>query len=121
MNKTCFKIGIVAALFAGIFSGSTFAQKVTDSNTPLHLLQPNYDVPYGKPEVNEITAVLDRVYNYLNNATPTKLVDKISGAEITDYSKIMWTISATDNFALKMVHWPETGHNPTHFGSMIYL
>ena len=27
------------------------AQKVNDSTSPLHLMKPAYDTPYGKPEV----------------------------------------------------------------------
>ena len=35
------------------------AQKQTDSNTPLHLLQPAYQIPYGVPDVDGITKVLE--------------------------------------------------------------
>lgn len=61
---------------------------MNDSNTPLHLLQPDYDIPYGKPEVEAIKTVLDRVYNYLNQTTPMQLIDNNSGEVITDFSKI---------------------------------
>ncbi|HPE74939.1 MAG TPA: glycoside hydrolase family 88 protein [Draconibacterium sp.] len=88
---------------------SGFAQKINDSNTPLHLLQPEYDVPYGKPEVKDIEVVLDRVYNYLNKTTPMKLVDKISEKEVTDYSKVDEnTIFLAGDFRLISYEWGVT-------------
>ena len=64
------------------------AQKVNDSTTPLHLLKPSYEIPYGKPEVKSITEVLDRIYTYLDQTTPMALINKETQAEVTDYSKI---------------------------------
>ena len=44
---------------------NAFAQrnetKANDSNTPLHLLQPDYPVPYGKVEIADVTQVLNRL------------------------------------------------------------
>lgn len=60
------------------------AQNVTDSNTPLHLLQPDYDIPYGIPQREDIEDVLNRVYNYLDAVTPAKLVDAETGREIVN-------------------------------------
>ncbi|MBN2273473.1 MAG: glycoside hydrolase family 88 protein [Bacteroidales bacterium] len=57
---------------------------INDSNTPLHALQPDYPVPYGLPEVEQIKDVLDRIYDYLNDATPVKLISGVTGKEITD-------------------------------------
>jgi unsaturated rhamnogalacturonyl hydrolase len=49
--------------------------KITDSNTALHAIQPDYPMHYGPVEVQEITAVLDRLYNYLDRATPARIID----------------------------------------------
>ena len=96
-------------VFTAICNFALLAQKVNDSTTPLHLLQPDYDVPYGKPEVAEITAVLDRVYNYLDKTTPMKLVDKVSGNEVTDYSKVDGnTIFLAGDFRLISYEWGVT-------------
>jgi rhamnogalacturonyl hydrolase YesR len=69
-----------------------YAQKkkeaVNDSNTPLHLLQPDYNVPYGTMTVEEVKADMDRILRYLESSTPTRVVDKNSGRQVTDYSKI---------------------------------
>jgi rhamnogalacturonyl hydrolase YesR len=69
-----------------------YAQKkkeaVNDSNTPLHLLQPDYNVPYGTLTVDEVKADMDRILRYLESSTPTRVVDKNSGRQVTDYTKI---------------------------------
>ncbi|AGA77896.1 putative unsaturated glucuronyl hydrolase [Echinicola vietnamensis DSM 17526] len=61
---------------------------LTDTNTPLHLLQPDYPVPYGFPEEKEVKAVIDRVYEYLDSTTPTEILDKENGAPLSDFSKV---------------------------------
>jgi len=104
-SKMCGLIIILAVLY----SGAGFAQKINDSNTPLHLLQPEYDVPYGKPELKDIEAVIDRVYNYLDKITPMKLVDKNSGNEVSDYSKVDEnTIFLAGDFRLISYEWGVT-------------
>src|SRR5450756_468870 len=62
--------------------------KVTDSNTALHLLPPDYQVPYGPAKVEDITAVLNRIYTYLDASTPARVIDRETKAEITDLSKL---------------------------------
>jgi rhamnogalacturonyl hydrolase YesR len=62
--------------------------KINDSNTPLHALQPDYPVPYGAPKPEEVTAVIDRIYNFLNGTTPMRMIDRQSKTEITDLSKL---------------------------------
>lgn len=58
------------------------AKEVKDANTPLHMLQPDYPIPYGKTTVADITKVLNRVHGYLNATTPMKLVSKKTGQAI---------------------------------------
>jgi unsaturated rhamnogalacturonyl hydrolase len=53
-----------------------------DSNTPLHMLQPDYPVPYGTTTIEDISKVLDKVYGYLDSVTPARLVNKQTGVEI---------------------------------------
>ncbi len=85
--KNKIKLTIIS-VFLLIITNYTFSQKINDSNTPLHLLQPDYDTPYGKPKMEDIKAVLDRVYNYLAQTTPTKLIDKNSVEVLSDFSQI---------------------------------
>ena len=85
------------------------AQKVNDSTSPLHLMKPDYDTPYGKPEVKSITEVLDRVYTYLDKTTPMALINKDTQAEVTDYSKIdAKTIFKPGDFRLNSYEWGVT-------------
>lgn len=49
------------------------ASAVNDSNTPLHLLQPDYDNPYGVPEKAAVKADLDRVLAFLESNTPAEV------------------------------------------------
>ena len=62
--------------------------KITDSNTPLHELQPAYKIPYGPAKEEEITAVLNRICSYLDISTPAKIVDSKTKAEINDLTRL---------------------------------
>ena len=77
---------IKCSVFAGLLAISAldgFAQrnetKANDSNTPLHLLQPDYPVPYGIVKKENIVNDLNRIYSYLNAVTPTAFVDSKTG------------------------------------------
>lgn len=70
---------------------STYAQKATDSNSPLHFSQPDYVTPYGIPTKESIIQTLDRVHSYLESSTPAIIVDSESGKEITNFNKISKT------------------------------
>jgi len=103
MRTTLTAILILAASFV------MQAQKVNDSTSPLHLMKPAYDTPYGKPEVKGITEVLDRIYTYLDNTTPMALENKQTQAEVTDYSKVDEnTIFKPGDFRLVSYEWGVT-------------
>ena len=72
-------------------------EAVNDSNTPLHLLQPEYSTPYDIPDPEGITQVLDRVRDYLEENTPVELVDLPSGQTIREFSEI----GSKDSLAFK--------------------
>ena len=60
------------ALSAGVSSCGQGANTATvnDTNTPLHLLAPDYNVPYGVPAKDAVKADLDRVLKFLDANTP---------------------------------------------------
>lgn len=62
--------------------------RITDSNTALHAIQPEYTVPYGSGQTEEISAVLKRILTYLDASTPAKIVDRKTNTVITDNSKL---------------------------------
>lgn len=66
----------------------TSTPEVNDSNTPLHLLDPDYKFAYKEWNTEEIKQFLDRIYIYLDKSTPTRVIDKESGKEILDYTQI---------------------------------
>lgn len=58
-----------------------------DVTTPLHLLKPDYPVRYGETKPQDIKVVLDRIYHYLDTATPVSLINKQSGEELKDLKR----------------------------------
>ncbi|MCM1020779.1 MAG: glycoside hydrolase family 88 protein [Muribaculum sp.] len=82
-------ISIAASMVAALTTiGCTNTEKaseaeVNDSTSPLHLLQPEYTMPYGQLKADSIRATIDRVFNYIAEVTPAKVVDSL-GNEITD-------------------------------------
>ena len=46
----------------------TAPPRPNDSNTPLHLLKPDYPVPYGPVKIEQVIEVLERVRNYLETS-----------------------------------------------------
>ena len=43
--------------------------ELNDANTPLHLLQPDYDTPYEIPTADSVKATMDRILNYVDTTT----------------------------------------------------
>ena len=89
---------------------TSFAQvPQTDATTPLHKLAPNYPMPYGIPKQEDVTATIDRVYNYLNAVTPTGFINEKTGEPVTDLSKIdANTILARGDFRIVSYEWGVT-------------
>ena len=88
-QKTIFSIIILLLLspFSLVFAQKNVT-KANDSNTPLHLISPDYPVPYGIVKTEEITNVLNRIHGYLNEVTPTNFVNSKTNEIVTDLSKI---------------------------------
>ncbi|OXA75178.1 Rhamnogalacturonyl hydrolase YesR [Flavobacterium aquidurense] len=76
----------IIALFAFGVCTAVNAQK-TDATAPLHLMQPDYPTPYVIPQKESIKVVLDRVYNFLDKNSASKIVDANTKVAITDYKK----------------------------------
>jgi unsaturated rhamnogalacturonyl hydrolase len=73
-------------LIALVLAGSPAFSQVTDGNTPLHLIPPDYPHPYGKVDTEGIKKDLDRIYTYLDRVTPMQLVDKNTGRPVSEDS-----------------------------------
>jgi rhamnogalacturonyl hydrolase YesR len=80
---------VVALLGTMTLSAQTKnAGEINDFNTPLHLLQPDYPVPYGTVTEEGIKQALDRVFTFLDEATPARVIDRETKEEISDYRRI---------------------------------
>lgn len=79
---------VIYFIAAFTLSSQNPQQKITDTNTALHALQPDYPVPYGPAKAEDITSLLNRVWTYLDASTPAKVIDRQTKAEITDMTKL---------------------------------
>jgi len=87
---------LMAILVAGLFplSLNASAQHApppqekgpAPADAMLHALEVKYPTPYRAMDAAEIKTVLDRVFTYLERTTPAELIDKTTGAAITDVS-----------------------------------
>lgn len=81
----------------------------TDATTPLHLLKPDYPIPYGIPKNEDVAAVLARVYSYLNGVTPPAFANEKTGEIFTDAAKIdANTILQKGDFRIVSYEWGVT-------------
>lgn len=48
-----------------------------------------YRVPYHRPTVDEVRAVIERVFAFVDHASPTRVIDETTGAEITDRTRVI--------------------------------
>ena len=80
-----------------------------DVTVPLHLMQPKYAVPYGKPDIQQVKSLLDRVYNYLDSVTPAQFVERRGGRVIADMGSIdSNTILKPGDYRLTSYEWGVT-------------
>ncbi|MBZ9630068.1 glycoside hydrolase family 88 protein [Salegentibacter sp. LM13S] len=83
--------------------------QVTDVNTPLHLLQPDYPTPYMDNEVEDVKEVLDRVYDFLENNTASGMIDKKTKKALTETNRFKGDIDfETGAFRLTSYEWGVT-------------
>lgn len=98
----------IAIVTMGMIGFEAKAQ-VTDVNTPLHLLQADYPTPYMEPAVAEVTEVLDRVYNFLEDNTASVMVDKRTKKELTGANSFKGDIDFEEGaFRLTSYEWGVT-------------
>ena len=99
----------LSIFFISIFATVHAQQKQNDVTTPLHLMKPDYPVPYGAPSKENVKSVLDKVFNYLNAVTPAQMINKQTGAPVTDASQLDTnTIVKQGDFRLTSYEWGVT-------------
>lgn len=82
--------------------------QVTDGNTPLHLIPPDYPHPYGKVNTEAVKKDLDKIYAYLNAVTPMQVVDKNTGAVLRDDAPGNSAILKKGDYRLFSYEWGVT-------------
>ena len=108
MNQIRFFL-LLFLIVSNMFSISFGQNKITDSNTPLHRLEPDYDTPYGPMERDSVIYFLDQILNYLDETTPVKLINRNTGAEIRNYKKpIPEATIAPGDFRIISYEWGVT-------------
>jgi unsaturated rhamnogalacturonyl hydrolase len=86
---------LIGLLIAGLLPVAVSAQEApppqekgpAPADAMLHALEVKYPTPYRAMETAEAKAVMDRVLAYLERTTPAELVDKGTGAAITDVTR----------------------------------
>ena len=82
--KTCLLAAGILALGHSVTAQET---EINDMTTPLHLLRPEYKVPYGDLTAEQVKTDIDRVFAYIEQHTPVRVLDA-DGKEVTDYRHI---------------------------------
>jgi unsaturated rhamnogalacturonyl hydrolase len=105
--KLIIALGIVALPLIGLAQKNI--TQSNDSNSPLHLIKPDYPVPYGIPDKDSIKKSLDNILNYLENVTPTEFVDSKTGQTLSDFNQINENTSLKKgDFRLVSYEWGVT-------------
>lgn len=110
------KLALIALVL--LFSCKPAAEReaINDVNTPLHLMIPEYQTPYGVADTIEIKKALDRVFAFLEATTPARLIDNATGEDITDYSTINeQSVFEAGTFRLTSYEWGVT------YGAMLHV
>src|SRR6187399_2143614 len=80
-----------------------------DVTTPLHALKVDYPVPYEAPTKENVKAVLDRIFSYLDATTPAQMMNKQSGEIVNDISRLDTnTVVKQGDFRLTSYEWGVT-------------
>lgn len=80
-----------------------------DVTTPLHAMKPDYPVPYEPMSKENIKKILDKVFNYLDAVTPAQMINKQTGEEVNDISKLDTSTTVKQgDFRLTSYEWGVT-------------
>ena len=102
-------IATLMLLPAFVIAQQTKTSHPNDVTSPLHLMKPDYKVPYEVPTRETILATVDKVYHYLEASTPAVLIDSESNRELADYRHIgAKTIFKPGDFRLISYEWGVT-------------
>ncbi|HMK17795.1 MAG TPA: glycoside hydrolase family 88 protein [Chitinophagaceae bacterium] len=100
---------VISVLFLFKVNGQQPPSAKNDVTTPLHAMKVDYPVPYEAPSKENVKAVIDRIFNYLDATTPAQMMNKQSG-EILNYIDQLDTntIIRQGDFRLTSYEWGVT-------------
>ena len=100
---------VISVLFLFKVNGQQTPSVKNDVTTPLHAMKVDYPVPYEAPAKENVKAVLDRIFNYLDATTPAQMMNKQSGEIVNDISQLDTnTIVKQGDFRLTSYEWGVT-------------
>ena len=118
MNSPMPRRALIGLLVASLFPAmSAWAQEAPPpqekgpaaADAMLHALTVTYPTPYRAMDTAEVKAVLDRVFTYLDRATPAELINKKTGAAVTDTAQSdPDTVLKPGDFRLTSYEWGVT-------------
>jgi unsaturated rhamnogalacturonyl hydrolase len=85
---------VLAALIAAASSATAATYRNRDNRNPGDSGEGVYPIPYQLPTVAEVTTVMERIHAYLEEASPTRVIDSATGREITDFAQPVPTAMA---------------------------
>ncbi|MEO5932066.1 MAG: glycoside hydrolase family 88 protein [Duganella sp.] len=103
------KTAIAVALLPLACQAWAETKPANDMTAPLHLMKADYPTPYGNPSIDDVSKVLDRVFTYLDAATPAQAINAKTRKEVTNFSQIDDdTMFAPGDFRLTSYEWGVT-------------
>lgn len=84
------------------------AQQVNDTNTPLHLMKPQYKTGYGIATPQQVKQKMDLVLHYLEQVTPCTLEDQRTGKAVAAGQADEHTRLRPGDFRLTSYEWGVT-------------
>ena len=97
-----------ACCLAFLMGTAVQAQKANDVTAPLHALRPDYPTPYVIPATDTVKQVLDRIFTYLDAATPAAFINKNTGTIFTGSQPDTNIIFEKGDFRLTSYEWGVT-------------
>src|SRR6188472_2989333 len=100
---------VISVLFLFKINGQQNPSVKNDVTTPLHAMKVDYPVPYEAPAKENVKAVLDRIFYYLDATTPAQMMNKQSGEIVNEINQLDTnTIIKQGDFRLTSYEWGVT-------------
>jgi uncharacterized membrane protein len=100
---------VISVLFLFKINGQQAPSVKNDVTTPLHAMKVDYPVPYEAPAKENVKAVLDRIFYYLDATTPAQMMNKQSGEIVNGIDQLDTnTVVKQGDFRLTSYEWGVT-------------